>query len=214
VVRTVPAKGDDRTRYGDRRSFEAYVGSAPVTSAAGRSIVITRRWIGNDRPAGHPATFAATVAGLLGVLSVTGRLATTGLQRRIRPATVVAAVFAVQALAAALPLTGHSRIGAVIGVIGFGVGFGVATIARPDLLAARYGTTGYATMSGLLIVPMTLAKAGAPLAAAYLYGLVGGYTPVLAMVALGCAVAAAVLSVGSPHHDRPSHGAPTQAAPE
>jgi hypothetical protein len=52
--------------------------------------------------AGHPATFAATVAGLLGVLSVTGRLATTGLQRRTRPATVVAAVFAVQALAARL----------------------------------------------------------------------------------------------------------------
>jgi hypothetical protein len=30
--------------------------------------------------AGHPATFAATVAGLLGILSVTGRLTTTGLQ--------------------------------------------------------------------------------------------------------------------------------------
>jgi len=51
--------------------------------------------------AGHPATFAATVAGLLGVLSVTGRLATTGLQRRLRPTTVVAAVFGLQALAAA-----------------------------------------------------------------------------------------------------------------
>jgi MFS family permease len=164
--------------------------------------------------AGHPDTFAATIAGLLGVLSVTGRLVTTGLQRRIRPTTVVAAVFVVQALAAGgLPLIAHSRTGAVVGVIGFGLGFGVATIARPALLAARYGTTGYATIAGLLTVPMTLAKAGAPLAAALLYGLVGGYTPVLAMVSVLCAAAAAaVLSVGSPD-DSAGHGA-TQALAE
>jgi hypothetical protein len=45
---------------------------------------------------------------------------------------------------------------------------------------------------------MTLARAGAPLAAALLYGLTGSYTPVLAAVALACAVAApAVLAAGS-----------------
>jgi predicted MFS family arabinose efflux permease len=150
--------------------------------------------------AGHPAIFAATVTGLLGILSVTGRLATTGLQRRIRPTTVVAAVFAIQALAAAaLPLISHSGVGAILGVIGFGLGFGVATIARPALLAARYGTTGYATVSGTLTVPITAAKAGAPLAAALLYGLTGNYTPVLVAVAIACGVAAAaVLAVGSP----------------
>jgi predicted MFS family arabinose efflux permease len=149
--------------------------------------------------AGHPATFAATVTGLLGILSVTGRLATTGLQRRIRPTTVVAAIFAIQALAAAtLPLISHSRTGAIVGVTGFGLGLGVATIARPALLAARYDTTSYATISGLLTVPMTLAKAGAPLAAAFLYGLAGGYAPVLATVAVACAIAAtAVLAIGS-----------------
>ncbi len=145
--------------------------------------------------AGHPATFAATVAGLLGVLSVTGRLATTGLQRLARPTTVVAAVFALQALAAAsLPLTGHSGTGAIIAVVGFGIGFGVATIARPALLAARYGTAGYATISGLLTVPMTIAKAAAPLGAAALHGVAGGYTPVLLAVALACALAAAAVA--------------------
>nr|BFE85416.1 hypothetical protein GCM10020093_080170 [Planobispora longispora] len=34
---------------------------------------------------GHPGPFASLVTGLVGVLSVTGRLATTGLQRRWRP---------------------------------------------------------------------------------------------------------------------------------
>jgi MFS family permease len=100
---------------------------------------------------GHPATFAATIAGLLGVLSVTGRLAITGLQRRTSLPTVVAAVFTIQAIAAAsLPLIGRTTLGAVTAVIGFGLGFGVATIARPAMLAARYDTSGYATISGIL----------------------------------------------------------------
>jgi predicted MFS family arabinose efflux permease len=141
--------------------------------------------------AGHPVTFAASVAGLLGVLSVTGRLVTTGLQRRIRLTTVVAAVFAVQALSAAcLPLIGGTRVGAAVGVVGFGIGYGVATIARPTLLAARYDTRGYATISGLLSVPMTVAKAGAPLAAAVLHGAAHGYTPVLLSIATAGLVAA------------------------
>jgi MFS family permease len=135
---------------------------------------------------GHPATFAATVAGLLGVLSVTGRLVLTAAQRRFRLHTVVAAVFATQAAAAfSLPIVGSSRIGAVIAVTGFGLGFGVASLATPGLLADRYGTTAYATIAGTLATPVTLARAGAPLAAAALATAADGYTPVLA--AIGCA---------------------------
>ena len=92
---------------------------------------------------GHPATFAATVAGLLGVLSVTGRLVTTGARRRCRlhhhhrrrlrhPG---------RRRRSPCPRSAGTRAGAVIRVIGFGLGFGVATIATPALLADRYGTT-------------------------------------------------------------------------
>ena len=140
---------------------------------------------------GHPATFAATVAGLLGLLSVSGRLATTVLQRHRSLTTVVAGVFVVQAAAAVgLPLLGHTPAGAVSCVVGFGLGFGVATIARPVLLTDLYGTTGYATISGVLTVPITVAKAAAPLAAATLRNSTGGYTPVLAAIAAGCTLAA------------------------
>ncbi len=143
---------------------------------------------------GHSPGFAATVAGLLGVLSVTGRLAVTGLQRRLAPTAIVAAVFALQAVAAAtLPITGHRAVGAVVGVTAFGLGFGVATIARPALLAARYDIGGYATISGVLTVPLTVAKAGAPLAAAALRGATGSYSPVLAAIGGACAIAALAL---------------------
>lgn len=142
---------------------------------------------------GHPATFAATTAGLFGLLSVTGRLTTTGLQRRYRTIPIVATIFAVQGLAAAvLPLVGRTSALAVIAVIGFGLGFGVATIAKPVLLAERYDTRRYATIAGTMAGPMTVAKAAAPLAAAWLLS-TSGYATVFAAVAATCAIAAAAL---------------------
>jgi MFS family permease len=140
---------------------------------------------------GHPVTFAATVAGLLGVLSVTGRLVLTGAQRRVRTTTVVAVIFTIQAAAAlSLPLLASSRGGAVIGIIAFGLGFGIANLAGPALLADRYGTTAYATIAGTLAAPITLGRAGAPLGAAAVLHATGGYTPVLAAISVGCLVAA------------------------
>jgi MFS family permease len=142
--------------------------------------------------AGHPATFAATVAGLLGVLSVTGRLILTGAQRRVRLHRVVAVVFVVQSTAAiSLPIIGGSRLGAVVAVTGFGIGFGVASLATPALLADRYGTAAYASIAGTLATPVTFAKAGAPLGAAALYTATGGYTPVLLAIGASSIVAAA-----------------------
>ena len=145
---------------------------------------------------GHPLSFAATTAGLFGVLSVTGRLVTTALQRRFRTTTVVATVFGVQAVAVAmLPFAGRSSAGAVAGVVGFGLGFGVATIAKPVLLADRYDPRRYATIAATLVVPITIAKATAPLAAAALHTSAGSYTGVFLMTAGLCAVAAAALRV-------------------
>jgi predicted MFS family arabinose efflux permease len=140
---------------------------------------------------GHSTTFAATVAGLLGLLSVTGRLLLTGIASRVPLTTAVAVVFTVQAVAAAALLAvAGSPVGAAAGVVAFGIGFGVASLAKPTLLADRYGTTAYATIAGILTTPITLAKATAPLAAAALLGN-GGYPAVLAAIGALCVVAAA-----------------------
>jgi MFS family permease len=140
---------------------------------------------------GHPATFAATVAGLLGLLSVTGRLVLTVAQRRQPLTVVVAAVFGVQAAAAtALMMAGGSRAGATVTVIGFGLGFGVASLATPQFVAGRYGTAAYGTIAGVLTTPVTLAKATAPLAAAAALTATGSYSPVLIAIAAACLIAA------------------------
>jgi predicted MFS family arabinose efflux permease len=140
---------------------------------------------------GHPPAFAATIAGLLGVLSVTGRIVTSGLHRRHPIARITAFVFLGQAVGiAALPLIGRSTVGAMGCVTVLGLGFGVATIARPALLADRYGTDSYATISGSMKLPISAAGAAAPLAGAAIASSAAGYTTLMLAVAAACAVAA------------------------
>ncbi len=164
----------------------AFVAQAAAISAVGVLL------ISYLRVAGHQATVAASLSGLLGVLSVTGRVVTTGLARRFGMATVTAAIFAVQAVGVlALPHLGRNVGGATVCVIAFGLGFGVATIARPAIVADRYGTARYATIAAGMTLPITLAKAFAPLAGAAL-----APNTFLTAAGISCLISAALLWKG------------------
>jgi predicted MFS family arabinose efflux permease len=140
------------------------------------------------RTLGHPPAFAATLAGLLGVLSVTGRLATTAAGRRLSTRYVTVVVFAAQGIwRAVLPLIGGSTPGAIVCVLMFGLGFGVATIARPALLAEYFGTDAFATLSALWAVPLTMMESCTPLVLAVLWRAAGLGS------AMGCAAGLCVL---------------------
>jgi hypothetical protein len=98
-------------------------------------------------------------------------------------------------------------------VIGFGIGFGVASLAGPALLAERYGTTAYASIAGTLAAPVTLAKAATPLAAAVLYTSAGSHLPVLVTVGGLCLLAAlGILARASSPFAGSDHAAPLRAA--
>lgn len=160
-----------------------FTAQAAATSAVGVLLVVFLQH------AGYGATLAAGVSALLGVLSVTGRLVTTGLARRHGMTAVTAAVFAVQATGALLLPHATGALAATAACItAFGLGFGVATIARPAILAHRYGTGRYASVAATMTVPITLAKAGAPLGAAALGG--GRF---LTAAGLACLLAATCL---------------------
>ncbi|MFI7049820.1 MFS transporter [Streptosporangium sandarakinum] len=142
---------------------------------------------------GHPPVLAATLAGLLGVLSVTGRLITTGLQTRLPAALIAAAIFALQGVAVLLlPLIGRGVVGAIGAVLLFGLGFGIASITLPHLLVGRYGTTAYASLAGRIAIFSVANKALAPLGAVALAQAVG-YGWVMSAVAAACGVAAFAL---------------------
>jgi predicted MFS family arabinose efflux permease len=118
---------------------------------------------------GHPPALAAGLAGLLGLMSVTGRVVTTLSLRWLPMATITAGILILQGAAiSVLPLAGRHVAGAVVCLVLFGLGFGVASIATPAILLDRYGATGYATIAGTLATPVIIARASAPLGGAVL----------------------------------------------
>ena len=148
------------------------------------------------RDLGHSATFSATAAGMLGVLSVSGRLAFTAAGKRASATDVAAVVFTFQAVGVGLlPLIGKSAVGAIVCILTFGLGFGVSTLIRPAVLAARYGTEAFATLSGVLTTPLTLVRALAPLGAAAWVGAAHSYTQPLVAAAVCCLIGAAAMAL-------------------
>ncbi|BEL06231.1 MFS transporter [Actinoplanes sichuanensis] len=199
---TLHRRSQIRAAIRDRR-FWCIV--AAFTAHAAAMTTMTVHLVGYLVSRGHPATFAATVAGLLGILSVTGRLLLTAAARRVRLHRIVAAIFAVQALASfGLPQLAGTRTGAVLAVTCFGIGFGIAGLATPQLLADRYGTGAYAGIAGTLAAFVTLAKAGAPLAAAFLLTATGDYRLVLPVIGGASLVAVAGILARA---DTPTSGA-------
>ncbi|MBE1607907.1 MFS family permease [Actinopolymorpha pittospori] len=190
-----PATADRRRTLGMALRDPAYwmIGAAFVTQGVG-VFVIGVHLVAYLHELGHSPTVAAGVAGLLGVLSVAGRVATTAAQRRFAVTSVVAVIFVVQAAGLALlPIAGRDLIGAVACVLAVGLGFGVSTIARPAMVAERYGVADYATLAGLLAAFLMVSKALTPLGAAWLRTTSGSYTPVMAICALTSLVGAFAL---------------------
>ncbi|NUR69339.1 MAG: MFS transporter [Hamadaea sp.] len=131
------------------------------------------------RDLGHSTTVAAGIAGLIGLLSVTGRIAITALQRWMQPVGVVCGLFGVQACALALlPFVGRDTMGAVLCVVTVGLGFGVATVTRPALVAQHFGTTHFGTVAGMLNTSGAIGATTVPLAFAALRGAAGSVVPV------------------------------------
>ncbi|NIK59863.1 MFS transporter [Kribbella shirazensis] len=156
---------------------------------------------------GHPAPLAATLAGLLGLLSVTGRIVSTLSTRWLPMATIAGLIFVVQGAALSLlPVLGRTVGGAVGCLVLFGLGFGIASIATPAILLDRYGATGYGTIAGTLAAPVLVAKASAPLGGAVLAA-TAGYRSLVTLVAAACALAGVLLLlVRRLPSDRPAVG--------
>jgi MFS family permease len=155
--------------------------------------VISVHLVAYLRERGYSTSFAATWAGLLGAGAVLGRVAVTVTGRRLPLPLVTAAMFALQALAV-LVLVGWNRPGGVAAfVVLFGLGVGLVSLARAALVADFYGPASYATISGVLALLLTAARALAPVGASTLRTRLDSYVPVMGTVAVASALAAAML---------------------
>jgi MFS family permease len=146
----------------------------------------------------YSAGFAAAWTGLIGAMSVGGRILVTVLGRRWPLALTTAAIFAVQAVAIGVLLFTKGLAGVIAFVILFGLGVGLISLARAALIADFYGVAAYASINGILALLLTTARAAAPVAAATLRTATGSYQLVMGAVAL----CAAIASLAMEHADR------------
>ena len=111
---------------------------------------------------GYGAGFAATAAGLVGIMALPGRLIFTPLGGIWPRRYVTAAIFVLQAIALVVLLTVRSEVGVFAFVALFGAGFGAITPARASLVAELYGARHYGSIAGILAFFVTGARGAGP----------------------------------------------------
>ena len=131
---------------------------------------------------GLGSSLAATGAGLIGAAQVLGRLIFAPLSARISLTGLSAMVFATQALALLTLLAARGTLGIALFVLLFGAAIGAATLARPALLAQRYGPARFGRISSVMVVFLTLAGTIAPVGAGALHDHFGSYGPMLWLI--------------------------------
>lgn len=122
---------------------------------------------------------AAAVMALLGAAQVPGRVAFGSLGRGLPTRWLTPAVFLLQALGlACLALVRYSPAFIVGFAVLLGAGNGLTTLVRSTLVADRFGIEQYGAVSGKIAARGQVARAAGPFAAAWAFGLLGGYEPV------------------------------------
>src|SRR2546423_1137226 len=84
---------------------------------------------------GYETTFAATLTGLVGAMQVLARLFLAPFGNRVRPRLLAASILALQPLSLLVLLLVRSTPGVFAFVVLFGAQRGLATLARPALVA-------------------------------------------------------------------------------
>lgn len=147
---------------------------------------------------GYPLGQATVLAGGVGLLQVVGRVVATAVRGRFADHVVYGAVFIAQGPSVMLLLltTGHGA-GATVAVVAFiavfGLGFGLPELLRGILVADYYGTARYASLNGVLALPVAAARALGPAAAGAARTALGNYTATL--IACGVLAAASGLAL-------------------
>ena len=141
---------------------------------------------------GFSTATAAAIAGLIRIAALPGRLVFTPLGDRVPRGAVTASIFLLQAVSLLVLLTVQNVTGITVFVLLFGAGFGAVTPARAALMADIFGPARYASISGVMILFVTGARALGPVMAGEIHDLAGGYT-----VVFGALVASSTIAAGS-----------------
>jgi MFS family permease len=137
---------------------------------------------------GESATAAATIAGAIGALSVTGRIVLTVAARWVSFEHLLASLYAVQAVAVLVLAYLPGRAAVFAFVVAFGIGFGATTITKPVMVAERYGPASYGAIAGIIAAVTTAGEAASPVLVGWSRDVAGLYRPSLVALAVVLAV--------------------------
>lgn len=140
---------------------------------------------------GASAAAAVALGALIGPAQVGARLVEMLLARKYHPVWTMG--IATILTAAGLALVFAAPAFAAAGILLYGTGAGLRSIARGSVPLAIFGRDGYATLMGRLAMPALIAQSAAPALGALLLNATGPSGTLLAMVALAALNLASVL---------------------
>lgn len=140
---------------------------------------------------GASAESAVALGALIGPAQVGARLVEMVLARKQHPVWTMG--IATVLTAAGLALVFGAPAIAAAGILLYGTGAGLRSIARGSVPLAIFGRDGYATMMGRLAMPALIAQSAAPAIGALLLNTTGPSGTLLAMVALAALNLASVI---------------------
>lgn len=147
---------------------------------------------------GLAAASAALVGAMIGPMQVTGRVLELAVASRVAASTV--GMVAMAFLPLSLFLLGVAGVQwplLVAFAIIYGSGNGAMTVVRGAIPAELFGREAYGAINGAMAAPVMVAKAAGPLAAALLYGALGGYDETLAVLILVAVVSTGVFALSA-----------------
>jgi predicted MFS family arabinose efflux permease len=143
---------------------------------------------------GYSAAAAVALGTLIGPSQVAGRFAELAIGSRVHP--VWSTILAGGMMAAGTALLTFRLELAAVAIVAYAMGAGVSYIVRGTLPLVMFGSRGYASLMGKLVVPSLIAQALAPWAAAIVLSQWGSgvfFPLLLALTLSNVAVVAALL---------------------
>ncbi|MGV2433628.1 MAG UNVERIFIED_CONTAM: MFS transporter [Anaerolineae bacterium] len=154
---------------------------------------------------GTNATAAASIAGLIGLMQVAGRVIYTPLERRFAFQRMAIIVFGMLMVSVVMLLAGTSMVWVFAFVGLYGMAVGAITLVRPSFLAELYGSAHYGQISSIQSALLTPLTTLAPVGAGWLFDHFQNYQGML-WISLGFSAAATLTLLFM--HPRPLNPAP------
>jgi MFS family permease len=143
---------------------------------------------------GYDAGLAATLSGMIGVASLTGRYLFNVLSEQITSQTLLGIGIVVQVVGVMVLLHASTIGWLVVYVVLYGAAYGAISPLGASIMADHFGRRAYGSITAVQAIAITLSSGGGVFGAGWLYDKLGSYTMAFGLCATAFGLAAVVFS--------------------